>query len=437
MTKKIFKIVIVFLIISCSNLHLKYNMGMITKTQPGLSLSNTIESIPKNETNIILMIGDGMGFEHLKLASWVEFGKNAEFPIEELRFKKNVTTHNMDNEITDSAAAATAIATGHKTQNGYLSMLPNSRSVKTILELSRAMGKATGLISKTEITHATPAAFMTHVSSRDDTVTIANQIVEDSGVDILMGGGFTHFSTSQIEEMESKGYSVVRNKTKLQNINTGKIFGLFADDYLPYEIRRDYNITPSLAEMTEKAIEILSQSTEGFFLMVEGGMIDHAAHSSNKVRLALETIDFYHAFEVALSFISNNENSLLILTADHETGGLNVINETLNDELPSINKTFEENEDLRIARATNITVSWSTTGHTNRNVPIYASRLNSPNFENLTTIDNTDIFRIMYDYLGLNGKKPIILGLIIGLSIGAAIITSVVLFFVIKKRNRS
>jgi alkaline phosphatase len=415
---------------------LKYSIGIVTKTQPGLSLSNTIKSLPKNETNIILMIGDGMGFEHLKLASWVEFGQNGEFPIDELAFKKNVTTYNRDNEITDSAAAATAIATGHKTRNGYLSVLPNSRSVKTILEMSRAMGKATGLISKTEITQATPAAFMTHVSSRDDTVTIANQIVEDSGVDVLMGGGFTHFSTSQIEEMESNGYSIVRNKTELQNINTGKIFGLFADVYLPYEINRDYNITPSLAEMTEKAIEILSQSTEGFFLMVEGGMIDHAAHSSNKVRLTLETIDFYHAFEVALSFISNNENSLLIVTADHETGGLNVLNESLNDELPSINKTFEENEDLRIARATNITVSWSTMGHTNRNVPFYASKLNSPNFETLTTIDNTDIFRIMYDYLGLNEKNPLIFGLIIGFSIGAAIITSVVLFFVIKKKKR-
>lgn len=199
------------------------------------------------------------------------------------------------------------------------------------------------------------------------------------------------------------------------------MFGLFAASNLPYEINRDRNVISSLAEMTEKAIELLSQNPEGFFLFVEGGRIDHGAHSNNKVNVALETIDFYYAIEVAFSFINNNDNSLLIITADHETGGLDVLDDTLNNVLPSINKTPEENKNLRIARANNISVSWSTTGHTNRNVPFYASGLATADFENLTTIDNTDIFEIMKSYLEINEKKPSNFGLVIGIGVGLGV----------------
>ncbi len=436
MSRKNFKLFLIILIISCLNLTLNDNIEGREETKYESLLNNTTTPISNNSKKIILMIGDGMGFEHLKLASWVELGKNDKLSIEELPFKKDVITSNIDNGITDSAAAATAIATGYKTKNGFLSMLPSYKSVKTILEISREMGKSTGVISKTEITQATPAAFITHVSSRNDISTIAHQIVEECNVEVLIGGGSNDFSMSQIEQMESNGYNIVRNITELQNIDTGKLFGLFASSSLPYEIDRDLNVTPSLAEMTEKAIEILSEDPEGFFLIIEGGKIDHAAHSNNKVNVALETIDFYYAIKVALSFINSNENSLLIITADHETGGLDVLNDTLNDELPSINKTSKENENLRIARANNISISWSTTGHTNRNVPFYASSLDSNNFENLTTIDNTDIFEIMNNYLELNEKKSSNFGLIIGISIGAVIICSVVLFIIIKKRKR-
>lgn len=215
MSKQNFNILMVFLLISCSNLTLNYNMGGIDKTLNEPLLSDATTSAINNNKTIILMIGDGMGFEHLKLARWVEIGKNDDLSIEELPFKKNVTTRNLDNGLTDSAAATTAIATGYKTKNHFLSMLPTYESVETILEISKEMGKSTGAISKTEITDATPAAFMTHVSSRYDTSTIARQIVEDSGVEILMGGGRNHFSASQVVQMESNGYNIARNITEL------------------------------------------------------------------------------------------------------------------------------------------------------------------------------------------------------------------------------
>ena len=438
MPRKNYKIAIVFLIISWGNLTLNYNIGGMKEVQNEPSLSNTTTAIAPNNKNIILMIGDGMGFEHLKLASWVEVGKDNKLSMESLQFKKNVTTYNLDNELTDSAAAATAIATGNKTKNHFLSILPTKEFVETILEICRGMGKSTGVITKTEITHPTPAAFMTHVSSRYNTSTIALQIVEDSRVDVLMGGGSNHFLDSQVVQMESNGYNIVRNITELENINTGKVFGLFAGSHLPYEIDRDRNVIPSLAEMTEKSLELLSQNPKGFFLLVEGGRIDHGAHSNNKVNVALEMIDFYYAIKVALSFINNNHNSLLIITADHETGGLDIIDDTLNEVLPSIDKTSEENKSLRIARVNNISVSWSTTGHTNRNIPYYSSRLATDDFEYIATIDNTDIFDIMKNYLEFNEKKPENFGLIIIIGIGVGIIiTAVILVTFTREKKRA
>lgn len=369
--------------------------------------SNIIEKRPysprtstsNNNKSIILMIGDGMGYEHLKLAKWVEVGKYGNLSIENLPFVNNVTTFSSDSLITDSAAAATAIATGYKTNNGYLSTLPNLRSVETILEISQKEGKSSGVISTTEITHATPAAFMTHVISRDQTNEIAAQIVEDSDVSIMMGGGRAYFTPDQLNLMQTKGYQFIVDNTGFLNISSGKVFGLFADGHLPYEINRNYSLTPSLANMTDKAIQLLSQDPDGFFLMVEGGRIDHAAHAHNKIRDALETIEFLNAVERAISFVKNTRNTLLIITADHETGGLKILSENLNNTLPSQDRTAEENEILRVKRAENVTVSWLTTGHTNANVPFYSIGIENDNLENFTVIDNTKIFDIMNAFI--------------------------------------
>jgi alkaline phosphatase len=377
----------------------------------------------KDNKTIILMIGDGMGYEHLKLAKWVEIGKDNCFSFEQVPIIDNVTTYSADNSVTDSAAAATAIATGYKTNNGYLSILPSLSSVKTILEIAQEKGKSSGIVSTTEVTHATPAAFMTHLTSRYETSEIARQIVEESGVDIIMGGGKAYFNSQQINQMQINGYQIVENKTELQNISSGKIFGLFANNHLPYEIDRDYALIPSLANMTDKAIELLSKDPDGFFLMVEGGKIDHAGHANNKTNVALETIEFCYTVEEAISYVKNTKNSLLIVTADHETGGLLILGDTLNSTLPSQSNTPEENEFLRTKRSENVSISWSTTSHTNKDVPFYAYGIDDKSVKNFTVIDNTDIFDIMKSFLSLENQKPLKAVWII--IIGAVIATTI------------
>ncbi|MFX1357343.1 MAG: alkaline phosphatase [Promethearchaeota archaeon] len=435
---KIRKFIILWVVISSTLLPIGISNKISSNERLLFESPSSKPQITYNKDNktIILMIGDGMDHEHLKLAKWVEIGKNNCFSFELVPIIDNVTTYSADNSVTDSAAAATAIATGYKTNNGYLSILPSLISVQTILEMAQEKGKSSGIVSTTEVTHATPAAFMTHVTSRSQTSEIARQIVEESGVDIIMGGGKVYFNSQQINQMQMNGYQIVENKTGLQSISSGKLFGLFADSHLPYEIDRDYSLTPSLADMTDKAIELLSQDPDGFFLMVEGGKIDHAGHANNKVNVALETIEFYYAIERAITFVKNTKNCLLIITADHETGGLLILGDNLNSTLPSQSNTPEENEFLRIKRSENISVSWSTTSHTNADVPFYAYGLDDESIKNFTVIDNTDIIKIMKSFLQIENQEPLNIGWIITLGAVIAITVSFLSLFSYKKFKR-
>jgi alkaline phosphatase len=348
--------------------------------------------------SIILMIGDGMGFEHVNISRLVEKGLNGHLTLEQLEFNCSVMTYSANAEVTDSAASATAIATGFKTNNGMLAMNPSEESLTTILEIANSKGKSTGLVTTTFIQHATPAAFMTHVESRNSYSEISRQIVEEADVDVLLGGGTSYFSSSQLDAMETNDYEIVENRTALLDANSGKLLGLFSGGYMDYERDRDFELTPSLAEMTNKSIEILSQNPDGFFLMVEGGRIDHAGHDNNEVNVALDTIAFDYSVDVALQYVQSHEDTILIVTADHETGGLSVLNSNLNETLPSAAFSEERNRELRIARANNVSVSWSTGSHTDTPVPLYAY---GKAFENQTSgyvIDNIDIFDIMNSY---------------------------------------
>ncbi|MFW9992298.1 MAG: alkaline phosphatase, partial [Candidatus Odinarchaeota archaeon] len=353
-----------------------------------------------NSRNVIIMIGDGMGWEHVKLARLVEVGEKGPLDMERLPFWLNITTHNIDNGITWSCAAATAMATGNKTRNGFVAMSPSSEPLKTILEIAEDLGKSTGVVTTTEVSQATPACFMTHVSDRNNYSEITRQIVEDSDVDVLMGGGRSFFSADQIASMVSKGFTFVENSSSLNTMTSGNVLGLFAYGAMPYESARDGEFTPSLSDMTRKAIEILSQSSNGFFLVVEGGKIDHSSHAHDKLNAVLETIEFSKAVAHADSYARSNGNTLLIVVADHETGGPTIQHSVVNNTVPIMGMTAEQNESLRRERMDNITVSWSTPDHTDAKVPCFVNELNFTNLENGTAIDNTGIFKIMQDYLG-------------------------------------
>lgn len=344
------------------------------------------------------MIGDGMGWSHVELGKLVEFGDNENLSMQHALLHLNVTTQNVDSRTTDSAAAATAMATGRKTANGKISVLPDGEVVDTILELAQANGKSTGIVATTLIQHATPAAFMTHVENRNNYTEITRQLIEEADVDVLLGGGLEYISDSQLLSMEDAGYSIVHNRFDLFSISSGKLLGLFAEQYLDYEEDRILNTTPSLAEMTSKSLELLSQDSNGFFLMVEGSKIDYAAHSHDRVGVALEVIAFHEAVSVAMDYMQSHSNTIIIVTADHETGGLTIAGDSLSDDLPNSMLTEEQRRSLRISRAENITAFWSTTGHTNSTVPLFAFGDIFIQQTNGDVIDNTDVFFEMLSF---------------------------------------
>lgn len=351
--------------------------------------------------SIILMIGDGMGYEHVKLAQLVEVGDYGSLTMQQLTWNTSVTTHSANQAITDSAAAGTAIATGFKTDNGMIGILPNGTSIQNIVEYSQTLGKATGVISTCRIVDATPASFSTHVDDRNDRTEIARQIVENASIDVLLGGGTDYFSPAQITTIESNGYSVVYNRSSMLSVSSGKIFGLFGEVHMDYEIYRNYTLTPSIAEMTNKSIELLSQDPDGFFLMVEGGLIDLAAHDENKINDVLETIAFDEAVQIALDYVQGHSNTILMVTADHETEGLVVVSYDLSGELPSDLTTQNEKEALRIERVNNVTVEWTASYHTNTPVPLYCYGSVFSGLPQDIAIDNTAIIDLMKDfYLG-------------------------------------
>ncbi|MFQ5819909.1 MAG: alkaline phosphatase [Candidatus Heimdallarchaeota archaeon] len=362
--------------------------------------TNSRASFPSegNQLSIILMIGDGMGFEHKRFSRWVEVGKEANLTMEQLQLSYAVATYSADNPITDSAASATAMATGVKTNNGMVAMNPSGQPLETILEIAQTQGKSTGVVTTSFIQHATPASFITHVTSRNNYSEITRQIVEEAEIDVLLGGGKKYFSTEQLNAMQMNGYTIVENKTALASVTSGKALGLFSEEHIEYERYRDYATTPSLTTMTNKSIEILSQDSDGFFLMVEGGRIDHAGHDNDKVSVALETIAFDEAVKVALDYVQENNNTILMVTADHETGGLEIFSDNLNDILPSDSITEAQNRELRIDRATNITVSWSSTYHTATDVPLYCYGSAFNGLQDDYLVDNIELFHIMNSY---------------------------------------
>nr|HID14498.1 alkaline phosphatase [Anaerolineae bacterium] len=292
--------------------------------------------------NIILLIGDGMGAGTRTAARYYYVGPDGQLAWEDFEWAGVTLTYSEDALITDSAAAGTAIATGHKTANGVISMNADGTvSYTTILEEALARGKATGLVATSQIQHATPAVFYAHVPSRRQYNDIAAQMV-DSGVNVFFGGGETYMlpetvtgtygpgsrtdGRNLIEEMVALGYAYADNAADfaaLDTETTDYALGLFGYKGM------ERPFTPSLAEMTEKAINILDNDPDGFFLMVEGSQIDWANHGNDADNSIGDTVGFNEAVEVAEAFLAEHPNTLIIVTADHETGGVAV--ETMDD----------------------------------------------------------------------------------------------------------
>ncbi|WP_139822717.1 alkaline phosphatase [Tuberibacillus sp. Marseille-P3662] len=286
--------------------------------------------------NVIFLIGDGMGPSYTTAYRMYKDDPKTK-QMETTAFDRYLVgtqaTHPDDpNEnITDSAAAATSMAAGIKTYNGAISVDNDKSRVKTILERAKEKSKATGLVATSQINHATPAAFGTHNEDRNNYNTIADDYFDDMirgqhKVDVLLGGGTNYFKRDDrnlVQDFKQAGFGYVTNTKQLKSDQHEQLLGLFAPVGLPKMIDRT-NKTPSLETMTHEALERLQKDKDGFFLMVEGSQIDWAGHSNDIVGAMSEMEDFEKAFQAAINFAKQDKHTLVVTTADHSTGGLSI-----------------------------------------------------------------------------------------------------------------
>ncbi|MHC4638075.1 MAG: alkaline phosphatase [Planctomycetota bacterium] len=321
--------------------------------------------------NVILFIGDGMGFEQVEAASIYASGQPGTLSFESFPCKSAITTYSADSNVTDSAAAATAIATGHKVNNGVVSMeIPGDGSeLQTLLEYFKSAGKSTAIVTTTHITHATPACFAAHEPKRGNYEQIGMDILTQTRPDVILGGGGKGMES---DAAVAAGYTVVKDRDSLAAVNTKnvtKLCGLFGTGNMPYEFN-GLGELPHLSEMIAAALKIIEKDPDGFFIMVEGGRIDHAGHKNDLQRNVLETIEFARAVQVAFDWAKDRSDTVIIVTADHETGDLEVEKSNGAGKLPA--------------------VVWGKGGHTAANVPLYAWGVNAHMAPQIK--DNTQIF---------------------------------------------
>ena len=308
-----------------------------------------IQEQPK-AMNVIYMIGDGMALPQVYAAMLASHEKMtfSQFP-----YIGVVDTHSASNDITDSAAAGTALASDHKTNNAMLGVNPDSIPVKTVLEVMAEQGKETGIVVSSYVTHATPAAFYAKVPHRKQYEEIAVQMAENPYLNLIIGGGMKYFnqrkdSLDLVARMENElGWKVYDT---LDNIDiTCKKYAVMANDnHMPPAAERgDF-----LPRAVKTALKTLDSAENGFFLMVEGSQIDFACHAHDSTWMMDEMLDFDYAIKVALDYAKEKGNTLVVVTADHETGGL-----TLPD--PQ-------------GKYTNVVFDYSTGSHTCLPVLVYA-----------------------------------------------------------------
>jgi alkaline phosphatase len=271
---------------------------------------------------VVIFIGDGMGLTTVTLGRLAAERQKRPYAFDRFNVLGLASTRSADSVVTDSAAAATALSSGYKTNNHALGVDPELHPRRTLFEIAHKAGFATGLVTTTRITHATPAGYAAHVPDRDQEAEIADQYLEGD-VDVLLGGGRHYVDARHQDALRSKGYVVVTDAKGLRAAKPeGRLAGVFADEHMSYEIERDPAREPSLREMTEKALDVLSRGGRPFIAMIEGGKIDLAAHSQDAPALVREQLAFADAIDGALERIEREGDLLVIVTADHSTGAV-------------------------------------------------------------------------------------------------------------------
>jgi alkaline phosphatase len=273
--------------------------------------------------NVVLLIGDGMGTAHIFAGLTANRGN---LFLENCKYTGFSKTSSHDNYITDSAAAGTALATGTRTYNGAISVDPEKNPLTTILEEAENNGLATGLVATSSITHATPASFIAHEPERNLYENIAADFL-DTDIDVFIGGGLKHFTEREdgrnlLNELKNKGYTVLTDLNEIKKVKKGKLAGMTADIHNGRLEERGNMLPVSVST----AINILDNNKKGFFLMVEGSQIDWGGHANSTVYIVEEFLDFDRSLGEVLKFAARDGETLVVVTSDHETGGMAVLN---------------------------------------------------------------------------------------------------------------
>lgn len=321
--------------------------------------------------NIIYLIGDGMGLSSVSMMM-VESGYDVTIfdKAENVALQK---TYSADNRVTDSAASGTALATGYKTNNTFVGCTPDGVAVESLMDVAKAEGKATGVVVTTYLQHATPAAFYAHTQNRHNYDVITDQLVESS-LDVAIGGGMGFFKEVYKEQVAdviaSNGFSLATEFSQLEaQAGDSRTLALLAD----WEVGA--NSGSYLADATREALRLLEVRGEdnGFVLMVEGSLIDGMGHANDAQAQQLEMQSFMGAVEVAVEYAKAHEGTLVVVTADHETGGLSIVSADANFNLS------EQGVEYR----------WTTKGHSGVMIPIYLYGTANESINGI--VENTDI----------------------------------------------
>jgi alkaline phosphatase len=331
--------------------------------------SDTGTSVTEAPKNVIFFLGDGMGMTTMTAARIYAVGEDGDLTMDTLPETAFVKTYSNDAQVTDSAPSMSAYMTGVKMNNEVLSMSTdtvakspvadangnllanacgtgNGSPVTTLLEVAKNKGLSTGVVTTTRVTHATPAATYAHICHRDLENDIAAAVVPGgagynaalgaNGLDVLLGGGKQFFlpvaqggkrsdGRDLIAELKAKDYAFAGNASEFNAINasaTARMVGLFTSSHMSYDLDRNPSIEPSLADMTTKAMDVLGKNRKGYFLMVEGGRIDHALHETTAKKALQDTVAFDNAIKAAIDKARQADpdlkNTLIVVTADHD-----------------------------------------------------------------------------------------------------------------------
>jgi len=384
--------------------------------------------------NVVLVVGDGLGIGAREAIRLATVGQDGQLAMDGLRYAGWTRTDSADPEeaVTDSAASATAFATGVRTSNGAVSVDVDGTPVPTLLEHAQRLRKATGLVTTAQVTDATPAAFGALVPDRADQSEIARQYVEVTRPDVILGGGEDWWypagdegahpddpddprpevsrgtAGDLVTRAQEVGYDYVTDADGLAATRSGRVLGLFANEEMfeqaPEGQGDEYAPTVPLATMTAKALEVLSRDRQGFFLLVEEEGVDEMAHANNAARAIQAGQALDETVALVRDFADRHPGTLVVVVGDHETGGLAVENVDAEDESgdtastdPAVTQSLEDGPFPVAGSDLQFTVDWTTGSHTGGATPLSAE---GPGAERLARSQHsTDVFVVLRDVM--------------------------------------